>query len=95
MSTFVLMSKEEVRTPLCSNAINARTRMKYPYRSKLYDANGIVSTTVGRGEAFHANERVRDQVVRELLGVEHALHDVVKSAKVNLRDRKVRLQTTS
>jgi hypothetical protein len=46
-------------------------------------------------DEFHDNDKDADQVVRELRGLEESLHALVRSRRVTLRDRKVRIKTSS
>ena len=46
-------------------------------------------------DEFHENDKAADQVVREMRGLEESLHALVRSKRVSLRDRKVRIKTTS
>ena len=59
------------------------------------DGTGAPADGGGVGDAWHANDASAGQVVRELRGVEQALHEFVRGGKINLRDRAVRLRTTS
>ena len=63
-------------------------------KTRLFDAAGVVESQFSLGDAFHVDDSEAAQVVRELRGIEQALHEAVRSGKVNLRDRQVVLRTT-
>jgi len=63
-------------------------------RAEFRNVDGAVSLDVGHiaeGDAWHDSEAQSDQVVRELAGLERALHAAVRSKRVTLAERGVRM----